>query len=218
MRKHARSVQQVDESGRAVCKLIFEGAELVGKSTLTSATYQRLVHSYTTSNEILDGCYYLYCDIGIFSTPLAHDYILYMAKIIELMRQRNVVLDKFHLSDEVYQLEYRQQHVSHRWVEDEILAPLDTRLVLVTLDVDQLAQRLEQRLLSDPHYALIKKPLDFYKRMQDRYLVAIEKTTLPYLIVDGAQPPEENVNKVLEWANMPPELQRPFQHAANQRT
>ncbi len=115
MRKHARSVQQVDESGRAVCKLIFEGAELVGKSTLTSATYQRLVHSYTTSNEILDGCYYLYCDIGIFSTPLAHDYILYMAKIIELMRQRNVVLDKFHLSDEVYQLEPRQQLVSNRW-------------------------------------------------------------------------------------------------------
>ena len=67
----SHKIQHTDEKGRPVCKLIFDGAELVGKSTLTSAMYQRLVHAYTSSDEILDGCYYLYCDIGIFSNPLA---------------------------------------------------------------------------------------------------------------------------------------------------
>src|SRR3954463_8964442 len=87
----SQSFQHTDKEGRPVCKLIFEGAELVGKSTLTSATYQRLVHAYTSSNEILDGCYYLYCDIGIFSTSLARDYLFHMAKIAELMRYHNIV-------------------------------------------------------------------------------------------------------------------------------
>jgi len=198
-----RATQHSDEWGRPVCKLIFEGAELVGKSTLTSATYQRIVHAYTSSNEILDGCYYLYCDIGIFSTPLARDYIYHMAKIVELMKQRNVVLDKFHLSDEVYQQEYRGRMVSHRWVEDEILRPLDTRVILVTLSKEHLEQRLQQRLQSDPHYALIQKPLDFYTRMQDRYLHTIQNTSLDCITVDGAAPPEENVTRILKWANMP---------------
>lgn len=195
-------VQHTDEQGRPVCKLIFEGAELVGKSTLTSAMYQKLVHAYTTSHEILDGCYYLYCDIGIFSTPLARDYIFHMAKIVELMKQRNVVLDKFHLADEVYQLEYRDNEVSHRWVEEEILRPLDVRMVLVTVSEEHLEQRLQQRLQSDPHYALIQKPFDFYKRMQERYLQAIQHTTLEWLQVDGSVPPAENVNRILTWANM----------------
>lgn len=217
MSERALAVQQRDESGRPVCKLIFEGAELAGKSTLTQATYQRLVHAYTTSNEILDGCYYLYCDIGVFSTPLAHDYLLYMAKIIELMRQRNVVVDKFHLSDQVYQMEYRHRRVDHRWVEDEILWPIDARIVLVTVDAEHLAGRLEERLVSDPHYALIQKPIDFYKRMQDKYLAAIKGVTLPYLIVDGAQPVESVVNEALAWAGMPPELQKPPQQAEDRR-
>ena len=199
----SRDIQHTDENGRPVCKLIFEGAELVGKSTLTSATYQRLVHAYTSSNEILDGCYYLYCDIGIFSTPLARDYIFHMAKIVELMKQRNVVLDKFHLADEVYQQEYRGKTVSHRWVEDEILRPLGTRMILVTVSEEHLEERLQQRLRSDPHYALIKKKFDFYKRMQERYLQAIQHTTLEWLMVDGAIPPEENVTRILSWSNMP---------------
>jgi Thymidylate kinase len=195
--------QHTDEKGRPVCKLIFDGAELAGKSTLTAAMYQRIVHAYTSSDEILDGCYYLYCDIGIFSTPLARDYIFHMAKIVELMKQRNVVMDKFHLADEVYQQEYRGKTVSHRWVEEEILQPLGTRLILVTVSEEHLEQRLQQRLKSDPHYALIQKPFEFYRRMQERYLQAIQHTTLEWLQVDGSLPPEENVTRVLTWANMP---------------
>ena len=203
-----QSFQYTDEKARPICKLIFEGAELVGKSTLTSATYQRLVHAYTSSNQILDGCYYLYCDIGVFSTPLARDYLFHMAKIVELMRYHNVVLDKFHLADEVYQQEYRGKKVSHRWVEEDILGPLGTRIVLVTLSEDKLEERLQQRLKTDPHYALIQKPFDFYKRMQERYLQAIQNTTLEWLQVDGALPPEENVTRILAWAHMPT-LERP---------
>ncbi|MFI5273789.1 MAG: hypothetical protein ACHQ4H_12215 [Ktedonobacterales bacterium] len=199
----AGSTTQTDELGRPVCKLIFEGAELVGKSTLTAATYQRIVHAYTTSNEILDGCYYLYCDIGVFSTPLARDYIYHMAKIVELMKHRNVVMDKFHIADEVYQLEYRDKAVSHRWVEDDILRALDTRVVLVTVSPEHLEQRLRQRLESDPHYALIQKGIDFYIRMQERYQAAISQTTLHWLEVDGAAPVEANVSRVLAWAGMP---------------
>jgi thymidylate kinase len=198
-----QSFKYTDKKGKPVCKLIFEGAELVGKSTLTAATYQRIVHAYTYSNEILDGCYYLYCDIGIFSTSLAKDYLFHMAKIAELMRYHNVVFDKFHLADEVYQQEYRGKKVSHRWVEEDILEPLGTRIVLVTVSEDQLEERLQQRLKSDPHYALIQKPFDFYKRMQERYLQAIQNTTLEWIQVDGALPPEENVARILAWAHMP---------------
>ncbi|SRR6266849_3161074 len=198
-----QSFQYTDKKGKPICKLIFEGAELVGKSTLTAATYQRIVHADTYSNEILDGCYYLYCDIGIFSTPLARDYLFHMAKIVELMKYHNVVLDKFHLADEVYQQEYQGKKVSHRWVEEDILGPLDTRIVLVTVSEDKLEERLQQRLKTDPHYALIQKPFDFYKRMQERYLQAIQNTTLEWLQVDGTLPPEENVTRILTWAHMP---------------
>lgn len=56
---------------------------------------------------------------------------------------------------------------------------------------------------TDPHYALIQKPLDFYKRMQERYSQAIQNTTLDWIQVDGSLPPEENVTRILTWANMP---------------
>lgn len=68
---------------------------------------------------------------------------------------------------------------------------------------EHLEQRLQQRLQSDPHYALIKKPFDFYKRMQERYLQAIQHTTLDWLQVDGSVLPEENVTRILTWVNMP---------------
>lgn len=66
-----------------------------------------------------------------------------MAKIAELMRYHNIVFDKFHLADEVYQQEYRRKKVSHRWAEEDILRPLGTRIVLVTVSEDKLEERLQ---------------------------------------------------------------------------
>ena len=48
--------------------LIFEGAELSGKSWLISQVYNYLEPKYNQSDFILDGCNWFNCDVGIYGT------------------------------------------------------------------------------------------------------------------------------------------------------
>ena len=51
--------------------LIFEGAELSGKSWVMAQIYKRLEPAGATSSDVLNGCYWFNCDLGFFGTAPA---------------------------------------------------------------------------------------------------------------------------------------------------
>ena len=55
--------------------LIFEGAELAGKSWIMSQVYNHLQAKYNESKFIMDGCHWFNCDIGIYGTKYGNDVI-----------------------------------------------------------------------------------------------------------------------------------------------
>ena len=49
-------------------KIIFEGAELSGKSYLMSQIYKAIEPKYNSGGRILDGCHWFNCDVGLYGT------------------------------------------------------------------------------------------------------------------------------------------------------
>ena len=83
-------------------QLIFEGAELVGKSFVMSQIYDYLEQKYNTQPKILDGCHWFNCDVGIFGTPYGKPVIDRYIQLLEVLADKNVLFEKFHLTDKVY--------------------------------------------------------------------------------------------------------------------
>ena len=48
--------------------LIFEGAELAGKSWIMSQVYNHLEPKYNSNQGLLDGCHWFNCDVGVFGS------------------------------------------------------------------------------------------------------------------------------------------------------
>ena len=83
--------------------LIFEGAELSGKSWLMSQIYNFLEPKYNQSGFILDGCHWFNCDVGVYGGNNSKNFVQTYIKVFEQVKERNLIIEKFHLSDLVYQ-------------------------------------------------------------------------------------------------------------------
>ena len=55
--------------------LIFEGAELAGKSWIMSQIYDQLEPKYNKNKVVLDGCHWFNSDVGIFGTEFGRPVI-----------------------------------------------------------------------------------------------------------------------------------------------
>jgi hypothetical protein len=186
--------------------LIFEGAELSGKSWALSQIYKELEPAGATSPNVLDGCYWVNCDLGFFGTPVAPKILPNYLNIFKNLQDKNILVEKFHLSELVYDQLYNAEAANFlNWGFpriDKKLKSLDFKIVLLTFPEDEklLAKRLQDRLNLYPHYRRIAKTPEFYLKQQALYKQWIKESSLDYLILEAASLPDQGlIEKIKEW-------------------
>jgi len=181
--------------------LLFEGAELSGKSWIMSQVYNQLESKYNQSGFILDGCHWFNCDVGIFGTEYGRPVIKDYLQIFQTLEQKNILVEKLHLSDIVYNRVHRGVEINYS-AEEKELKRQGFKIVLVTFPEDEeiLQKRLDDRLKLYPHYDKIKHEPDWYIRQQQEYLKEIKKSSLPYLLLETRDLPDDSLaEKILKW-------------------
>ncbi|NCN99521.1 hypothetical protein GW920_00095 [Candidatus Falkowbacteria bacterium] len=187
--------------------LIFEGAELSGKSWVMSQIYKYLEPVGATSDKVLNGCYWFNCDLGFFGTELAPKIIPDYLHTFQTLKDKNILVEKFHLSeliyDELYNAEsFRNFSAADFQVIDQKLKKLNFKIILLTFPEDKalLAKRLQDRLNLYPHYGRIAKTPEFYLQQQALYKERIKNSSLDYLILEVSKfPDEELLAKIRAW-------------------
>ncbi len=175
-------------------KIIFEGAELSGKSFLMSQVFDALEPKYNSGGHIMDGCHWFNCDVGVFGTKYGQLTLEKYLEIMEGMEESNLMLEKFHLTEKVYQKLYNNVDFDCTNIEDR-LEKINTKLILLTFDEDEelIKYRLKDRLELYPHYARIAQDPKQYIKQQQLYVEFIKKSKLEYLIVNSSVLPNEKI-------------------------
>jgi hypothetical protein len=183
--------------------LIFEGAELTGKSFIISQVYNFLEKKYssTTYPYLLDGCLWINADIGIFGTTNGKKMINNYINQTKILNNYNIIFEKFHITDQAYSLLYRKKVINYKILEKK-LKKLNFKIIYLTISPDKLliTKRLEERLKLYPHYNRIKQSAEQYIQQQKLYEKILQKTTLPVLKIDSSiLPNDQIINQILKW-------------------
>ncbi len=181
--------------------LIFEGAELAGKSWIMSEVYKYLEPRFCQSKNVLDGCHWLNCDIGLYGSPLGQTLIKNYLPLLKALSGRNVLIEKFHLTDTVYNWLYQQKKLNYSQVEKE-LARLNYKIIFIALPKDEkiISQRLKDRLRLYPHYQRIARPPAWYLSQQKMYFHFLKSSSLPYLVIQTKNLPDRSIlPQILQW-------------------
>ncbi|PIR06618.1 MAG: hypothetical protein COV55_03785 [Candidatus Komeilibacteria bacterium CG11_big_fil_rev_8_21_14_0_20_36_20] len=182
-------------------KIIFEGPELSGKSYLMSQLFDFLEPKYNSGSKIMDGCHWFNCDVGIFGTKYGQAVLTKYLEIMGTMSGTNIMIEKFHLTEAVYQKVYNQQDFDFS-ESDNRLNNLNAKIILTTFDEDEelLKKRLQDRLNLYPHYQRIAQEPADYIRQQQLYLELIKKSQLKYLVINASQLPNQTlVEEILKF-------------------
>lgn len=181
--------------------LIFEGAELCGKSWVMSQIYNSLEKKYNHSKVVLDGCHWIGADNGIFGTPPSTRAIDAYVKLFKALKDKNFIVEKFHISDIVYQRLYHKKNINYRQTETA-LRGLGVKIILLTFPPNKklLEKRMQDRLRLYPHYKRILKTPQWYIQQQREYIQEVKKSKLPSLQLEIEKfPNKKAVNAILQW-------------------
>ncbi len=180
--------------------LIFEGAELTGKSFIISKIYDYLEKKYNSHPKILNGCHWFNCDVGIFGSAEGRRCIDEYIKMLEILKGKNVLFEKFHLTDMVYNKLYNNRQIDYSKQERK-LKKLNAKIILFKVkNKGVFENRIQDRLNLYPHYARILQTPDDYWQQQKLYLRFIKKSQLAYLIIDSSKLPNERIiAEILSW-------------------
>jgi len=182
-------------------KIIFEGAELAGKSYLMSQIYNNIEPKYNSGGHILDGCHWFNLDVGVYGTSFGQKALSRYMELFEDLKDTNLMAEKFHLTETVYQKLYHNYDFDYSDIEAR-LKKLNAKIILVTFDKSEelIKHRLEDRLKLYPHYKSIMQTPAAYIRQQELYEDLISKSKLDHLVVNASKLPNPSlVDKILEF-------------------
>ena len=181
--------------------LIFEGAELSGKSWIMSQVYNYLEPKYNQSESVLDGCHWFNADVGVFGTELGKNVIKNYSRIFTVLKEKNIIVEKLHISDFVYNQIYNNKNINYKAQEQKLLA-LGFKIILIKFKPDKslLKKRIQDRLNLYPHYKNIQKTPEWYIDQQRKYEKVVESSILPTLSIEtDALPDKRHIEKILGW-------------------
>lgn len=182
-------------------KLIFEGMELTGKSSIIHSVYDYLEKKYNTHRFILDGCHWFNSDVGIFGTKYGREVVGKYVEIAEIMKEKNVIFEKLHISDQVYHEIDPGITIDYSDTEKRLLE-MNTKIILCTVKDDPqiFKSRLKDRLTLYNHYGRISREPEDYLKIQEIYKEKVKESKLPVLTVDLTELPNPNVvQNILTW-------------------
>lgn len=149
----------------------------------------------------MDGCHWFNCDVGLFGTRFGLTALQKYLELMEEINDANVMIEKFHLTEAVYQQLYNQKDFDFSNLEKR-LAKLKTKIIMVTFNEDEefLQKRLQDRLNLYPHYARIAQTPKDYIAQQRMYLALLKKSKLDNLVINASGLPDEKLTqKILEF-------------------
>lgn len=182
-------------------KLIFEGVELVGKSSIIHPVYDYLEKKYNSQKYILDGCHWFNSDVGIFGTEYGREIVGKYVEMANIMKEKNVIFEKLHISDEVYHEINSNMKIDYDEIEDRLLK-IGAKIILCTVDNNPeiFENRLKDRLSLYTHYGRISRNPDDYIKIQELYKKIVDKSKLPILTVNLTNLPNPDaVKDILDW-------------------
>ncbi|MEI7498230.1 MAG: hypothetical protein WCK11_03020 [Candidatus Falkowbacteria bacterium] len=181
--------------------LIFEGAELSGKSWIMSQVYNYLQPKFNQNQGRLDGCHWINSDIGVYGDSLGLPLLKTYCELFTVLASRNLIVEKFYLADAVYHSMAGKQVSNYTEIENK-LVELDFKYVLCLLPEDEniIQKRLEDRLRLYPHYKIIAQEPRWYIEQQQTYLKLIQHSKIPCLMIQTYSFPDELIlPKILRW-------------------
>ena len=181
--------------------LIFEGAELSGKSWIMSQVYEYLEEKSNTSKNILNGCHWFNCDNGLFGTDKGQSILNHYLTIFKELREKNLILEKFHISDLIYNRMYNQKEINYENLEIE-LKKLNFKLVFIKFPekIDIIEKRIQDRLNLYPHYERILKKPEWYISQQQEYEKEVSKSILDKIVVETDKLPDYSIiDDIKKW-------------------
>ena len=181
--------------------LIFEGAELSGKSFIMSQIYNHLEPKYNTGGRRLNGCVWFNTDVGIYGGKHSALVMERFIDIAEHITDRPVMFEKFHISDIVYFNIYKNQKIQYNEYEKR-LKKLNAKIIFCSIDEDEalFEHRLKDRLNLYPHYIKIAQTPKEYIAQQQIYKQIIKKSSLPVLPINSSVLPNDKIIKdIINW-------------------
>lgn len=178
--------------------LIFEGAELTGKTYLIHEVWKKLEARYHSGKGTLDGCIWFNADVGLYGTrdgwPLVESYL----KIAKMLSHRNIIFEKLHLTQYLYSSD---KDLSKFRAIDNQLVELNFKIVLTISPENEkvFSQRLIDRLHGDSPYKRIAHSPSWYLKKQQEYQKLLKESQLPHLTVENQEFPNNNYQAVLNW-------------------
>lgn len=199
-------------SGKLVPKVILEGTRLTHKTDLAFALneHPRVVgprkYRYHSPLVSAEWCAFTNFPWGRglinFDGPgeeaLALETYATWARLFELQRFYSWIVDRFHVSTQVWQRRERQRELDFRWLEERLL-PLGFRIVLCTRTPDSFAAAREERLTVSGNPRQYDD-LSVFVREQDDFREAVRRSILPVLeldVSDGDVP--QAADRVADW-------------------
>jgi len=182
-------------------KIIFEGPELAGKSWLMGQVYDYLEPKYNQNGLLLNGCHWFNCDVGVYGSEQGLPVINHYINIFKVLRSRNILVEKLHLSDIVYNRLHRKTEIDY-FEEEQVLRELGFKIILVTFPEDEelLKRRIKDRLNLYPHYERILHDPKWYIGQQREYQKELENTIIPHITIETDQLPDyAQIDKILKW-------------------
>lgn len=180
---------------KLVPKVIIEGTRLTHKTDLAFALneHPRVVgpRRYRYHSPLVSAEWCAFTDVpwgrGLVNfapeeEALAMETYATWVRLFELQRHYSWIVDRFHVSTRVYQLQARGKDYDFRWLEDR-LRPLGFRLVLCTRRPDTFAAARAERL------RISGKPSQYddlgpFVREQELFRRCVRESTLPALELD----------------------------------
>ncbi|MDA3839626.1 MAG: hypothetical protein PF572_00920 [Patescibacteria group bacterium] len=184
--------------------LIFEGAELSGKSWIMSQVYEYLEKDANTSNNILNGCHWFNCDNGVFGSDKGAAVLEHYIEIFKELNNKNIILEKFHISDLIYNRLYNKEEKNYQKIENE-LKNLNFKIVFIKFPekIEVIEKRIQDRLNLYPHYEKILKSPQWYISQQKEYEKEIRRSTLDKIVVNTDKLPDCGiVEDIKKWINI----------------
>ena len=117
------------------------------------------------------------------------------------MREANIIMEKLHLTEAVYQKLYNKIDFDFFNIEKR-LKKEKVKIILTIYDEDEklIKKRLKERLELYPHYKRIAQEPTQYIEQQRLYLKLLKKSKLDYLIINTSKLPDDNLTtKVLKF-------------------
>lgn len=114
-------------------------------------------------------------------------------KLFELQRYYSWIIDRFHISTQMFQWQNHQRLIDFSWLEER-LNRLNFRLVFLKRTTDSFQEAREKRLQVSGNPSQYDD-LQIFMREQELLLSLLQKTQLPYLQVDIS---DNNIQKATE--------------------